>query len=280
MEKDLIQTIQKPELPIEWDYQESVKKTSEYVYAWKNITKQIIDELWIAREILSKPGRRTDLGDKSPGWEDYCEAIGSKRNTVNKWLKQWFTEPEQEQTVLIPPPLPENTFRVIVSDPPWPYGTKYDPDTRRVASPYPEMSLDEIQELGVPAADDSALWLWTTHKFIWDARDIMFNWGFEYKLIFVWNKQILGTGGWLRNEIEFCLLGTKGEAKFLQWNLTNQRDFILSAPRREHSRKPQQFYEWIEELCPGPLDETFYCEMFTRTKREGWKGWGNEIGKF
>jgi len=56
------------------------------------------------------------------------------------------------------PPL-TGTYDVIVVDPPWAYGTEYDPDGRRTASPYPEMSLDEIKAIQLPASDNCVLWL-------------------------------------------------------------------------------------------------------------------------
>jgi len=40
------------------------------------------------------------------------------------------------------PPLPEGKYRVIYADPPWPYGTQYNPDARRAANPYPTMPLE------------------------------------------------------------------------------------------------------------------------------------------
>ena len=47
------------------------------------------------------------------------------------------------------------------------------------------------------------------------------------------------------------------------------------SPRREHSRKPDEIYNYIEDLLDGP-----YVELFARTKREGWESWGNQIDKF
>ena len=176
------------------------------------------------------------------------------------------------------PSLPSGKYRVIVCDPPWPYGTQYDSDTRRVASPYPEMSLEDITNTKPKFANPSVLWLWTTHKFLFDAKEILTDWGFEYKLTFVWNKELLGMGRWLRCQVEFCLLGTSGKLTEL-WNLTNQRDILIES-RREHSRKPEAFYKMVETLLPGPLDETFYLEMYTRKKRSGWYSWGTEIDKF
>ena len=70
---------------------------------------------------------------------------------------------------------PSQKYDVIVIDPPWPYGTGYDPDGRRAASPYPEMSLNDIKAIQLPSADDCVLWLWTTHKFMRYSFDILDN---------------------------------------------------------------------------------------------------------
>ena len=54
----------------------------------------------------------------------------------------------------------------------------------------------------------------------------------------------------------------------------NVRELIL-APRREHSRKPDEFYSRVEAYCAGP-----YLELFAREQRSGWSSWGNETTKF
>ncbi len=46
---------------------------------------------------------------------------------------------------------------------------------------------------------------------------------------------------------------------------------LLSTRKREHSRKPDEIYDIIEECSPGP-----YLELFARFNREGWHQWGNE----
>lgn len=58
---ELVPIIQKPGLPSKWDYDKSVKKVKQQIYKWKNLTIEMANELWIAREILSAQGRRTDL---------------------------------------------------------------------------------------------------------------------------------------------------------------------------------------------------------------------------
>jgi hypothetical protein len=47
---------------------------------------------------------------------------------------------------------------------------------------------------------------------------------------------------------------------------------LILAPRREHSRKPDEAYERIEALVPGP-----YLELFARAPRKGWHSWGYEV---
>ena len=47
----------------------------------------------------------------------------------------------------------------------------------------------------------------------------------------------------------------------------------IIAPRREHSRKPPEVLDRIEELLPGP-----FIELFARgAPRSGWSAWGDEV---
>jgi N6-adenosine-specific RNA methylase IME4 len=197
-----------------------------------------------------------------------------KNITWNKLITKYLPVPkESKPDIPLPPP---GKFAVIIIDPPWPYGTEYDPETRRVASPYPEMEIENISKIEIPGADISVIWLWTTHRFLQDAFSLMNLWNYEYKITACWNKEKMGMGAWLRCQMEFCLLGIRGKPN---WNLTNQTDFI-SESRREHSRKPDNIYKMAEELFPGPKDETFYLDYFSREKREGWAQTGNELQKF
>lgn len=49
----------------------------------------------------------------------------------------------------------------------------------------------------------------------------------------------------------------------------------LVAPRREHSRKPDEARERIERLVAGP-----YLELFAREAAPGWDVWGNQVDRF
>jgi len=171
----------------------------------------------------------------------------------------------------------EGLFDVISVDPPWNYEgenkkeTSFDSVGRRVANPYPEMSTEEIKKIQLPLMKDSIVFLWTTHKFLPDALEILKEWNLEYKATLVWNKEKMGMGAWFRMQCEFCLVGIKGKP---YWENTKYRD-ILNEPRREHSRKPDSFFSMVEEITLGRR-----LEYFSREKRKGWEVFGNDINKF
>ena len=167
--------------------------------------------------------------------------------------------------------LPDGLFEVVAMDPPWNYGREYDPEGSRVANPYPEMTQAQLLEMKPPFADDSVLFLWTTHQFIWDAKELLDHWGFTYKATLVWDKERIGMGAWVRMQCEFCLVGIKGKPT---WDNTTWRDIIRES-RREHSRKPEAFYQMVEAVTVGRR-----LEMFSRDQRPNWGAFGNDTSKF
>jgi N6-adenosine-specific RNA methylase IME4 len=165
-----------------------------------------------------------------------------------------------------PPQLPEGPFRVIVADPPWQYGSGN-------SLPYPTMAIDEIKSMAVEdlAENDAILWLWTTNAHLRVAFDVLDAWGFEYKSILTWVKDRMGTGDWLRGQTEHCLLAIRGAPVFLSGSHTT----VIQAARREHSRKPEEFYVLVEATCPGSK-----VELFAREPRKGWQVFGDQTRLF
>ena len=181
------------------------------------------------------------------------------------------------------PPL--NHYRVIYADPPWTFSTYSRKGKGRSAEAYYNcMSLIDIKALPVAewAAADCVLLLWTTDPLLPTALEVIRAWGFTYKTVgFYWAKLnksadttihrdadfFTGLGFWTRANPEMCLLATRGHPHRRKANV---RKLIVS-PRREHSRKPDEAYGRIEGLCEVP-----YLEMFARSTRPGWDGWGAE----
>ena len=96
-------------VPEGWDYDESVEKVKVFVYKWKNMTVEMLDELLVAREVLSEQGgdRKSEKyqRDKCPidkTWGQYCQDIGSEKRTVNRWLAQHLAEIEGEPKTKTP----------------------------------------------------------------------------------------------------------------------------------------------------------------------------------
>ena len=167
--------------------------------------------------------------------------------------------------------MPEGVFEVVVMDPPWNYGREYDPEGSRIANPYPEMPQADLLKLSPPFANNCVLFLWTTHAFIWDAKQLIDVWGFEYKATLIWDKEKMGMGAWLRMQCEFCLVAIRGKPT---WSNTTWRD-IIKEPRRQHSRKPDTFYKLVEEVTVGRR-----LDFFSREQRSGWASFGNDEHKF
>lgn len=124
-------------------------------------------------------------------------------------------------------------------------------------------------------APNAHLYLWTTNAFLPDALFVMRALGFRYVTNVAWVKERegkvqTGLGQYFRGGHELLLFGVRGSGKSVCTEVRNIPS-VIKAPRGEHSRKPDAFYEMIEARSTGP-----YLEMFARGKREGWKRFGLE----
>ena len=182
-------------------------------------------------------------------------------------------------------------YGAILADPPWSFKSWSDKGKNRHPDflvrqkglserHYKTMSLSDIAKfpVGDYAAKDCALFLWTVDCMLPDAIRIAEGFGFKFKTVaFTWVKtkadggHHIGLGYWTRGNPEQCLFFTRGEPKRKSAAIRQ----LIVAPRREHSRKPDEAYERIENLVAGP-----YLELFARSPREGWDAFGNEVGKF
>jgi N6-adenosine-specific RNA methylase IME4 len=141
------------------------------------------------------------------------------------------------------------------------------------------MTLDAIKELPVAqlARDKSHLYLWVPNALIQEGLEVMRRWGFTYKTNIVWYKvrkdggpDGRGVGFYFRNVTELVLFGTRGR---LRTEAPGRRQTnIIVSRKREHSRKPDELYDIIEQCSPGP-----FLELFARHERKGWRQWGDEI---
>ena len=174
----------------------------------------------------------------------------------------------------------QQRYTTILADPPWQFQNrtgKMAPEHKRLLR-YPTMELKEIMELPIPklAAARSHLYLWVPNALLQEGLKVMEAWGFTYKTNIVWYKirkdggpDGRGVGFYFRNVTELLLFGLRGSMRTLQPGRTQVN--LVSTRKREHSRKPDEIYDLIEQCSPGP-----YLELFARFGREGWDQWGNE----
>ena len=208
------------------------------------------------------------------------------------------------------PPDNPGSYRVILADPPWAFVThngqrrtptqkkfveSVDPQSGKpdaVGDHYPTMSHAEMAALPVGewADKDCLLFMWVVGSHLDEAIALARAWGFTFVTdAFYWIKQklidadqidlftgdiaepVISMGYYSRKQTEPVWLFKRGRCPVKSKSV---RQLIIE-PRREHSRKPDAIYDRIEALADGP-----YLELFSRTTRQGWDAWGNEVGKF
>lgn len=177
--------------------------------------------------------------------------------------------------------IPRGRYGAILADPPWNHDAWEANGDRHPSRHYAVVDADEMCDwpIGDYAADNCALFLWACFPLLRQAFATIEAWGFSYRTTaFLWVKTnpkqgslFMGCGAWSRANSEPCLLATRGAPKRLHADVHS----VIVAPRREHSRKPDEVYDRIERLVAGP-----YLELFARTERPGWDSFGNEVGKF
>lgn len=181
-----------------------------------------------------------------------------------------------------PTPLPEiaGGFQTVMADPPWRFQNrtgKVAPEHRRLDR-YSTMTLDSICDLDVDSvtAKNAHLYLWVPNALLPEGLRVMESWGFRYVSNVVWAKRRKdggpdgrGVGFYFRNVTEILLFGVKGSMRTLP--PARSQVNMIETRKREHSRKPEEQYDFIERCSPGP-----YLELFARYPRESWIVWGNE----
>ncbi len=176
------------------------------------------------------------------------------------------------------------SYRCILADPPWSFKTftKTGTPHRSAEDHYATVDIEELMRLpvGALAAKDCALFMWVVDSHIPEALALGRAWGFKLKTrAFTWVKTsaktgrpLISMGYWTRKGSEICLLFTKGNPKRLSKGVRE----VIFAPRREHSRKPDEVRQAIEQLVSGPR-----VELFARSRNRGWhQALSNEADKF
>ena len=193
--------------------------------------------------------------------------------------------------------LPDGEFDLIAADPPWRFTSYSDLGLERAPEAhYDTITLEDLCALPVRsvAAKDCHLMLWINTPSLAAGfhTKILRAWGFKPSSVaFVWVKTkktprkigalqpitsedfAMGLGKTTRQNAELVILGRRGRPK----RYDNAIHQIIAEPRREHSRKPDEFYRRAERYAAPNARR---LDLFARQPREGWTVWGNQTDKF
>jgi N6-adenosine-specific RNA methylase IME4 len=232
---------------------------------------ETLNQLGVSKSQSSRWQRIADVPeDKFEAYLSECRERGDE--ITSKGAAVLAARGRQHEPVATPD-LPEDTYRAIAIDPPWPMAKierEERPNQGEILD-YPVMTLEEIAALPVAdlaAPDGCHVYLWTTHKFLPDALDLFRVWGVRYQCLMTWVKNVGITPYSWMYDTEHVLFGRIGS---LQLEKLGMR-LSFTAPVAGHSVKPDVFYGRVLAASPSPR-----LEMFARRARDGFEGWGNEV---
>lgn len=166
--------------------------------------------------------------------------------------------------------------RTVVADPPWrpklhanTVGRFQGPYRAGPQRYYQTLTVDQIVTLAPVTAPKAHLWLWVLNQHIDWGYTVARAWGFEPQQMLSWCKPGLGTGQFQSNS-EHVLVCRKGGPVGNAFGKTKGTWFEW--PRGRHSQKPEEFFDLVERVSPGP-----YHEMFARRVRAGWTAMGDQL---
>jgi N6-adenosine-specific RNA methylase IME4 len=194
-------------------------------------------------------------------------------------------------------------YKTVVIDPPWKKSTGGVGHASLQMSTHYEVQTKEsiiqtVQEwfshYGV--APECHMYMWAVNSFtagtnqgILPTLDVCESLGFTPITLIPWVKSNVGSPTpYGMRYTEMCIFAVryrKGMGKRTRYRgttepesvsngagLTSSKDYFL-ADRREHSRKPETFYNYVENRSKGP-----YLDLYSRTNRPGWQCVGKEAG--
>lgn len=246
--------------------QDQIFLTKKYGDGWYQNLAALIDVSY--RSIY----RAIEFVDKYPSWNQVEDFVTRDKITWREFATSVLPD---SKTKLPFVPLPKDKYRCLVIDPPWPI-EKILRHVRpnQVTFDYPTMSLEEIESKPIPdlfSPDGCHIYLWVTHKHLFDGEGLFEKWGIEYECELTWVKNVGFTPFSWMYSTEHVLFGRVGDLDLLK--LGERLDF--KADVREHSRKPEEFYNLVRRVSPGPR-----LDMFAREKHEGFDQYGDETAKF
>jgi N6-adenosine-specific RNA methylase IME4 len=269
-----------------------------------DINKVVEKLLWHVRktgekidELERKPGARTDLEPYESAFGRFLIVAEISDRTASHWQSVYtgYTDEQfrekiellkQDGDVLAlwdfyrrvgigahqAASEPGGKYRSIVVDPPWPVEKiEREARPRQREFDYPVMTVEQIaglrdELLQIAEPSGCHVYLWFIQKYRREAFQVFDAWGVKDECFLTWVKNVGFTPFSWMYSTEHVLFGRIGDLPLLRKGC--RLDF--SGKVREHSRKPDEFYNLVCRVSPARR-----LDWFGREKREGFDLYGN-----
>jgi N6-adenosine-specific RNA methylase IME4 len=179
---------------------------------------------------------------------------------------------------------PKGKFDVIYADLPWQYNNKKTGGNHKSGAtqkyntiPTGTLRFEMSILINSIAKTNAVIFFWMTVPMEREQMTVFDALDFDRKSKVFWHKNgRIGMGYWVRHQIEFMMIGIKGDISAFR---SSKRNFVhlLETPALAHSEKPAEFRKLIQELTKN-IKNRKKIELFARRKVRGWKYWGDGVG--
>ena len=176
-------------------------------------------------------------------------------------------------------------YAVLCIDPPWPkrkggerkarpnQGRTLDYETMSVADIFTLLD-DSVFPL---ACEQHVVFMWGIDQFLHEGEAQMQDRGYRMHARIVWDKENgIAPAFSLRYSHEYVTWWYKPKFTPVEKGVRGKFRSVIREPAREHSRKPDAFYETVAAWFPAAMK----LDVFSREKRDGWDQLGNQTEHF
>lgn len=176
-------------------------------------------------------------------------------------------------------------YDVFMIDPPWPKrkgGLRSARPNQGRDLDYSTMSVGDIfalldSELLTLAAEQHTVFMWTVEQFLTETDQEMERRGYKRHVRLVWDKENgVAPAFTIRYAHEYLVWYYKPKLTPVATHQRGKFTSVLREKAREHSRKPEAAYSFIDAIYP----DLSKIDVFSREKRQGWDQFGDQCDHF
>ena len=179
-------------------------------------------------------------------------------------------------------PFPDNKYDIVYTDPPWPQTKGNKRKVRKNQGKeldYQVLSLADILEIHADfltkhTEDTNTVFIWAIDKYLFDAEQMMENFGYKLHARIIWNKlNGVAPAFTIRYAHEYLLWWYRPKMLPINKEMRGKYTTVITEKATKHSKKPIAAYEMIKNLYPIESK----IELFARNIYDGFDSWGDQV---